>query len=71
MSRTAFIASRNLGRRKRFSCGKPCAEGARIGEIRERLENADRWRDHVMVVAHRGGGSAYAELSYEATAGIN
>ena len=47
------------------------AQGARIGEIRERLENADRWRDHVMVVAHRGGGSAYAELSYEATAGIN
>ena len=47
------------------------AEHARIGEIRERLQNANRWRDHVMVVAHRGGGSAYAELSYEATAGIN
>ncbi len=32
------------------------AEHARIGEIRERLQNANRWRDHVMVVAHRGGG---------------
>ena len=32
------------------------AESSRIGEIRERLENANRWRDHVMVVAHRGGG---------------
>jgi glycerophosphoryl diester phosphodiesterase len=34
------------------------AENGRIGEIRERLENANRWRDHVMVVAHRGGGLA-------------
>ena len=32
------------------------AEGARIGEIRQRLENANHWRDHVMVAAHRGGG---------------
>ena len=32
------------------------ADSSRIGEIRERLENANRWRDHVMVVAHRGGG---------------
>jgi glycerophosphoryl diester phosphodiesterase len=32
------------------------ADDTRIGEIRERLENANRWRDHVMVVAHRGGG---------------
>lgn len=29
-----------------------------IAEIRERLQNANRWRDHVMVVAHRGGGLA-------------
>ena len=28
----------------------------RVGEIRERLEHANRWRDHVMIVAHRGGG---------------
>lgn len=34
------------------------ADNGRIGEIRERLENANRWRDHVMVVAHRGGGLA-------------
>ena len=34
------------------------AERGRIEEIRERLENANRWRDHVMVVAHRGGGLA-------------
>jgi glycerophosphoryl diester phosphodiesterase len=32
------------------------AETTRIAQIRERLENANRWRDHVMVVAHRGGG---------------
>ncbi|MEP9389284.1 glycerophosphodiester phosphodiesterase family protein [Mesorhizobium sp. KR9-304] len=32
------------------------AEGAPLDEIRERLQNANRWRDHVMVVAHRGGG---------------
>jgi glycerophosphoryl diester phosphodiesterase len=31
---------------------------SRIAEIRERLQNANRWRDHVMVVAHRGGGLA-------------
>ena len=31
-------------------------ENGRIAEIRERLQNANRWRDHVMVVAHRGGG---------------
>jgi glycerophosphoryl diester phosphodiesterase len=33
-------------------------ERGHIEEIRERLENANRWRDHVMVVAHRGGGLA-------------
>ena len=32
------------------------AEPSRIEQIRERLLNANRWRDHVMVVAHRGGG---------------
>lgn len=32
------------------------AQDARIEEIRERLTNANQWRDHVMVVAHRGGG---------------
>lgn len=33
-------------------------ETSPIAAIRERLENANRWRDHVMVVAHRGGGLA-------------
>lgn len=33
-------------------------ENSHIGEIRERLQSANRWRDHVMVVAHRGGGLA-------------
>ena len=32
------------------------ADRSRLDEIRERLHNANRWRDHVMVVAHRGGG---------------
>ena len=32
------------------------ADSTRLDEIRERLQNANRWRDHVMVVAHRGGG---------------
>ena len=27
-----------------------------VSEILERFEHANRWRDHVMVVAHRGGG---------------
>ena len=40
------------------------AEGGRIGEIRERLENANRWRDHVMVVAHRGGGMEGSRSSH-------
>ncbi len=34
------------------------ADRTRLDEIRERLQNANRWRDHVMVVAHRGGGMA-------------
>ena len=31
------------------------AEGGRVAEILERFQHANRWRDHVMVVAHRGG----------------
>jgi glycerophosphoryl diester phosphodiesterase len=34
------------------------AEGSRMEQIVERLENANQWRDHVMIVAHRGGGLA-------------
>lgn len=31
------------------------AEGPRVEQILERFRNANQWRDHVMVVAHRGG----------------
>jgi glycerophosphoryl diester phosphodiesterase len=34
------------------------AEESRMQQIAERLENANQWRDHVMIVAHRGGGLA-------------
>lgn len=34
----------------------PAAAQSRLDAIRERLLNANLWRDHVMVVAHRGGG---------------
>ena len=41
----------------RRACAGPCTPRAPASsEIRERLENANLWRDHVMVVAHRGGG---------------
>lgn len=31
------------------------AQGADVSQIIERFENANQWRDHVMVVAHRAG----------------
>jgi glycerophosphoryl diester phosphodiesterase len=31
------------------------AQGTRVEQILERFRNANQWRDHVMVVAHRGG----------------
>ncbi len=31
------------------------AESTRTGQILERFEHANLWRDHVMIVAHRGG----------------
>jgi glycerophosphoryl diester phosphodiesterase len=31
------------------------AQGADVAQIIERFENANQWRDHVMVVAHRAG----------------
>lgn len=45
----------------------------RIAEIRARLGNANQWRDHVMVVAHRSGGlqagkARFAENSLAALA---
>jgi glycerophosphoryl diester phosphodiesterase len=33
----------------------PSWAAGRIDEILERFENANAWRDHVMIVAHRGG----------------
>ncbi|WP_157014761.1 glycerophosphodiester phosphodiesterase family protein [Mesorhizobium xinjiangense] len=42
-----------------LSCGAANAgEVRRTAQILDRLENANHWRDHVMVVAHRGGGVA-------------
>ena len=31
------------------------AQGSDIAQIIERFENANQWRDHVMIVAHRAG----------------
>ena len=47
------------------------AQGQRAAEVLERFANANQWRDHVMVVAHRGGGrmkggSLYPENSVAA-----
>lgn len=39
-------------------------EASRTAEIRERLADANRFRDHVMVVAHRGGGLAAGKTLY-------
>lgn len=38
--------------------------GSRVEQILERYENANRWRDHVMVVAHRGGGLEAGKTRY-------
>lgn len=38
------------------ACFPVAAAEGRVAEIRERLLNANQWRDHVMVVAHRAGG---------------
>ncbi len=41
------------------NCGAVFADQpSRTAQILDRLENANQWRDHVMVVAHRGGGVA-------------
>lgn len=44
--------------------GTAQAGPSRTDEIRERLSDANRWRDHVMVVAHRGGGLAEGKTLY-------
>ncbi|WP_406871493.1 glycerophosphodiester phosphodiesterase family protein [Aminobacter sp. P9b] len=38
--------------------------GSGVEQILERYENANRWRDHVMVVAHRGGGLEAGKTRY-------
>lgn len=38
--------------------------GTRAEQILERFDNANQWRDHVMVVAHRGGGLAAGKTLY-------
>lgn len=38
--------------------------GPRSEQILERFENANQWRDHVMVVAHRGGGLEAGKTLY-------
>jgi glycerophosphoryl diester phosphodiesterase len=40
------------------------AETTRTQQILERFGNANHWRDHVMVVAHRGGGLAAGKSLY-------
>jgi glycerophosphoryl diester phosphodiesterase len=42
----------------------PASAQTRADLIRERLEHANLWRDHVMVVAHRGGGLAAGKTLY-------
>jgi glycerophosphoryl diester phosphodiesterase len=44
--------------------GPAMAESGHISEIRERLHNANHWRDHVMVIAHRGGGMEAGRTKY-------
>ena len=38
--------------------------GTRAEQILERFENANQWRDHVMIVAHRGGGLEAGKTRY-------
>ena len=44
-----------------FACAAP---PSKVDETRERLADANRWRDHVMVAAHRGGGLAAGKMLY-------
>ena len=39
-----------------FGLATPGHADTRVDQILERFENANQWRDHVMVVAHRAGG---------------
>lgn len=40
------------------------ADPSRASQILQRLNNANQWRDHVMVVAHRGGGMMERKSRY-------
>jgi glycerophosphoryl diester phosphodiesterase len=40
------------------------AEGTRVEQILERFEHANLWRDHVMIVAHRGGWMGPRDVAY-------
>lgn len=42
----------------------PASAQSRLEAIRERLLNANQWRDHVMVVAHRAGGLQAARTRF-------
>jgi glycerophosphoryl diester phosphodiesterase len=52
--RRPFIATLALGLLASLPLPAFAQEG-RAAQILERYENANRWRDHVMIVAHRGG----------------
>lgn len=57
-----------------FSLATPAyAESTRVDQILARFEHANQWRDHVMIVAHRGGwmergAIVHAENSFEGVA---
>lgn len=56
------------------ACGQALAGETRAGQILDRFEHANQWRDHVMVAAHRAGSmqagkTLYAENSLAAVEG--
>src|SRR5690606_21194124 len=44
--------------------GAAMAGENRVDQILERFEQANRWRDHVMIVAHRAGGLRAGKTLY-------
>lgn len=53
--RRPFIAALALGLLAAAVEMPAFAQEGRVQQILDRFENANRWRDHVMIVAHRGG----------------
>ncbi|AEH89306.1 glycerophosphodiester phosphodiesterase family protein [Mesorhizobium opportunistum] len=56
------------------ACGQALAGETRAGQILDRFEHANQWRDHIMVAAHRAGSmqagkTLYAENSLAAVEG--